>query len=289
LGLMLIFLYEYLREQDGPARNFDIMDPDTGVYNRAYLEMRLRQEVSRAQRNNGKLSLALISLKQRGAVNGGDNIDREAMPSVAIIFDPLLRDEDLLARYDESTFALMLPDMSGAEAQVAVETMRLRLGSAPVAPDQFERLTGLRGAAGVTELSSVDHDEVNLFRRADEALRDAERGTYGRVILRSLPAAEPVYQPPADAQLQPLGGAPADRTVSHVAATNGNGAAPRSDEQPAAVQLAPKPPLTRAALKLAQQYGIDPDTVHGSGKDGRVLKSDIKALINSDPELGFST
>lgn len=36
---------------------------------------------------------------------------------------------------------------------------------------------------------------------------------------------------------------------------------------------------TPAAIKLAAQNGIDLTTVTGSGTDGRILKSDIEALI----------
>ncbi|UCG25950.1 MAG: hypothetical protein JSW55_08195, partial [Chloroflexota bacterium] len=49
LGLALIFLYEYVRSPDGPKHTFNIRDADTDAYNRSYLEMRLRQEVSRAR------------------------------------------------------------------------------------------------------------------------------------------------------------------------------------------------------------------------------------------------
>lgn len=264
LGLVLVFLYEYLRVPDAQQHSFDIIDGGTGIYNRSYLEMRLSQEVSRANRNDSELSLALIRLKSHGGLSSSADIGREVMPSMAIIFDPLLRDEDLLARFDETTFALMMPDTSGDEAQDLVENLRLRLGSVHANQGQLKNLSALRGAAGVTEMAAGEREPNALFGRAADALREAERGTYGRVILRS--------PEPMEGDLRPE--AAGEPTVAHWTF---------------AEQQVQKPVLTRAALKLAQQYGIDPDEIEGSGKDGRVLKSDVQALIRTNDKLGFST
>jgi diguanylate cyclase (GGDEF)-like protein len=277
LGLALIFLYEYLRTPDGHLRQFDILDPDTGAYNRAYLEMRLRQEVSRVRHSNGELALALIRIRDRGAVNDDGGAGREAMPSAATLFGPLLRDEDLLARFDDTTFAVMMPEMCGPEAKVVVEELHLKLGAVPLSLDQYNvRTSGFRGVASVVELCEHDANAEELLQEAMMGLKEAERGTYGRVALRPMPAHDSPRQ--ANGQVQP-------------GLANGSlplGASQTASEYPEQVQHEPKPSLTRAALKLAQQHGIDPDTIQGSGKDGRVLKSDVKRLIKDEPELGLS-
>ena len=163
LGLALIFLYEYLRTSDGPLRHFDILDPETGVYNRAFFEMRLRQEVSRARHSNGQLALALIRIRDRGVVNGDGGAGREAMPSAATLFGPLLRDEDLMARFDDTTFALLMPDLCGPEAKEIVEELHLKLGSVPLSLDQYNaRMSGFRGVASVVELCEHDANADEL-------------------------------------------------------------------------------------------------------------------------------
>lgn len=336
LGLSLIFLKEYLGTPGGLQRHFDIIDPDSGVYNRPYLDMRLRQEVSRAHNSGGRLSLALIRVSDRASTDFKASAD--AMPSVAVIFEPLLRDEDLLARYDESTFALILPDLSGYQGQAAVEQMRLRLGAAPLAPERLQRMAALRGAAGLAELHPVDNSEESLLARALEALNEAERGTYGRVVLSAPHSYQPAPETDTQPQAVPAGAGPGQNDASSEdpaigavvksaianghgngggsngsgsksVTTNGhgkngaagsgtssaapanvhqNGHGPETEEPSSTAEAAQEqppaahhPPLTRAALKLAQQFNVDPASIEGSGKDGRVLKSDVKAYIDS--------
>jgi diguanylate cyclase (GGDEF)-like protein len=298
LGLAIIYISEYWRAPGGQRRHYDIIDPDTGVYSRAYLEMRLRQEVSRARRNGGHLSVSLIRVKDRAALNSNSGAGREAMPSVAALFSALLRDEDLMARFDDTTFALMLPDLSGQEAKSAVEELRLRLGSATVSLDQFLGTSTFRGIASVAELNDGDANEEELLKGALVALRDAERGTYGRVILRDAPVTSQPNQAQVDSRLSPQNSAPANGVVAPA-----NGAVALSypapvdktpavqmpaDRLPIVVDDDSEPLLTRAALKLVQQHGIDPGTVEGTGKDGRILKSDVKKVIKSDQDLGLA-
>jgi len=219
LGLTIIFLKEYLGSPGGLQQHFDIIDPDSGIYNRAYLDMRLRQEVSRARNSGGRLSLALIRVSDRTSTDF--RASAEAMPLVAAIFEPLLRDEDLLARYGETTFALILPDLSGCGAQAAVEQLRLRLGTAPVGQEGLQRMAALRSAAGVAEIGAADKNEDSLLARAMDALDEAERGTYGRVVLSDPPAAEVAPAPEAQPPAVPANGTPAKSEASAVA--NGAG------------------------------------------------------------------
>ncbi|UCG25572.1 MAG: E3 binding domain-containing protein, partial [Chloroflexota bacterium] len=214
--------------------------------------------------------------------------------------------------YDDTTFALLIPDMCGPEAKVYVEELHLRLGSVPLALDQYNaRKSGFRGVASVVELCDQDADAEELLDEALAGLQEAERGTYGRVALRTTPVHE--HEGHSNGHVQPElanGGSP--EAASPPAGKQPEQAQPEQVQpeqaqpeqvqpeqaqpeqvqpeqtQPEQVQPEHKVSLTRAALKLAQQYGIDPDTIQGSGKDGRILKSDVKQLIKDKPELELS-
>jgi pyruvate/2-oxoglutarate dehydrogenase complex dihydrolipoamide acyltransferase (E2) component len=57
------------------------------------------------------------------------------------------------------------------------------------------------------------------------------------------------------------------------------------DETPAAVETAPVAEfdITDSARELAEEAGLDLATVEGTGKEGRILKSDVqKAIKNRD-------
>jgi 2-oxoglutarate dehydrogenase E2 component (dihydrolipoamide succinyltransferase) len=56
-------------------------------------------------------------------------------------------------------------------------------------------------------------------------------------------------------------------------------AAPAAAASAAPVSEAVAPPLSPAARKLAEEHGIDPAVVKGTGKDGRVTKEDVQRAV----------
>ncbi len=323
LGLAIIFLVDYLGKSEGKAGHFDIIDPDTGVYTFDFFEMRLNQELSRARRHGRPLSLALIAMKNHGiGQEAASSLRKELLPRIAALFGPYLRDEDVLARFDDETFALMMLDLTGERAKGRVETLRIEISSTPSSLDERESLSYFHIVAGVVELRASDLDEEVLLARAEEALHDANSGTYGKVVFKGAmfpalprPAAKlsagPVNGIPEHAiksEFTPLIEAPSnggthDRDHGHddnngkigVIANgisseryskNSDGKSGAKLEE-SSKELGVK--VTRAALKLAREYSIDLHTVRGSGKDGRILKSDVKELINTDQGFGLST
>jgi large subunit ribosomal protein L21 len=62
-------------------------------------------------------------------------------------------------------------------------------------------------------------------------------------------------------------------------------AAPEPKEAPAAAEAeAPTIDATPTAVELAAEAGIDLATLTGTGKDGRILKSDVQAAIKAQEE-----
>lgn len=53
----------------------------------------------------------------------------------------------------------------------------------------------------------------------------------------------------------------------------------RSQEEYDAAQKEDEVNATPDAIELAKENGVDLSTVEGSGKDGRILKSDVQAAI----------
>jgi diguanylate cyclase (GGDEF)-like protein len=310
IGLAIIYLADYLGGSVKTARYFDIIDPDTGIYTKDFFELRLRQEISRARRHGRPLSLALITMKNYGIGNGAAaSLKRELMPRIAVLFGPYLRDEDVLARFDTATFALMMPDISGELARRRVETLRIEVSSTPADLNEQEALANIHIVASVVELTASDLDGEGLLAEAEDALRDANSGTYGKVIFKG--AAYPgLPQPKAKLSAGPANGIPKQAPKSEFAqvieplsnggvaegshddsdgkiivTTNGTSTERHSDileiiSEESSKELNTK--ITRAALKMAKEYGIDLHTVRGSGKDGRILKTDIEASIRTN-------
>lgn len=131
LGVGLALFAEYLRgaktpsssgtqeEEEEEASVFNIIDPQTNVYNEPFFRIRLHQEISRAKRTGRSFSFAVLhvapswddgSLLPRGPASR----DRRR---VAEGLKEALHEEAVLASLDDGTFALLLPEMSVSEAR----------------------------------------------------------------------------------------------------------------------------------------------------------------------------
>jgi diguanylate cyclase (GGDEF)-like protein len=190
LGAGLAFLVAYLRAPSENVTNFGVLDDETGVYNKRYFTLRLRQEMSRTKRNGRPLSVALLNVDHRGVMDqSSPAIRREALRNVAMLLERSLRNEDIMARFGDAVFALLLPDMSGDAAKVMVERLQRTLAGSPLELERSGVKLDLHGAAGVTDYpgKNLDNDTNPdvLLTQAIRALKHAETGTYGEVYLYS--------------------------------------------------------------------------------------------------------
>ena len=197
LGISLVFLLEYLKGSEEEDVSFNIIDPDTGVYNKTYFMLRLRQEMSRAWRNRYSLSVALLEVNNRSLASGSSQqiLAAKALPQVTVSLGPNLRDEDILAHLGDSTFALLLPDMPGKAAKDLLEEVRGKIGL--FAPDEMGTEKGLTiySSIGIASYQNGDIDEAVFLEQAAEALAEAGTATYGKVSLYT-PRAEEDDQAP---------------------------------------------------------------------------------------------
>ena len=80
-----------------------------------------------------------------------------------------------------------------------------------------------------------------------------------------------------------------DTDVAAVAATEGDEetgtepdlVAPQAETEPSAPTPGETKPLSPAVQRLVLEHGIDPDTIDGTGKDGRILKGDVIRHLES--------
>jgi diguanylate cyclase (GGDEF)-like protein len=196
LGLSLIFLLEYLNEPIEEDLSFNIIDPETGVHNKAYLMLRLRQEMSRTWRNHYSLSVALLEVNNRNLASGNSQQIPPAKASLQITaaLGSNMRDEDILAYLGSSMFALLLPDMPGKAAKDLLEDMRVKIGLHSPDEAMTEKGFAVYSSIGITTYQNSDLNEEELLVQAAEALTEAGAAAYGKVCL---------YTPHSDATPAP--------------------------------------------------------------------------------------
>jgi len=105
-----------------------IVDPLTRLYNRRYFDTRLEEEISRANRHQYPLAVMLLTL------HGHEHIARvlgtlrseEIIRHVAKLIREGVRRLDILTRYDERSFGLILPH-TGQQVEVVAKRLRATL------------------------------------------------------------------------------------------------------------------------------------------------------------------
>ncbi len=106
-----------------------VVDGLTRLYNRRYFDSRLEEELSRASRYEAPLSILLIELQgyeQIGRAYGTIRAE-ETLRSAADIIRETVRKADIVTRFDNCCFGLVLPH-TGTQVEVVVNRLTDNLG-----------------------------------------------------------------------------------------------------------------------------------------------------------------
>lgn len=184
LGAGLSFMAEYLEAPLNSAISVNIIDDETGVYNKEYFSRRLSEEMVRARRNRYPLSLALMRIESLSLLQGSDSakVRRELLRQVAVLTTQYLREEDIVAYLQNDVFALLLPDMTGENAKALMEYLQTRVAWTP-----FEASIGvkfnLKSVVGITAYNHNGTSRDELVAQASRALQLAEVEGEGKAFL----------------------------------------------------------------------------------------------------------
>lgn len=128
--LQLTHMRQRLEMQQAQLDQMPIVDDLTRLYNRRYYDNRLQEEVSRASRTGTELSVIFVRL------DGLETLSRqlgtlkrdEALTGTSDILRRSVRRVDILTRYDEQTFALILP-FTGESVDVVTRRMEQNMAN----------------------------------------------------------------------------------------------------------------------------------------------------------------
>jgi len=196
LGFAFALFMEYLNTPAYSRVSFNILDENTGTYNMRFLNLRLHQEINRARRNDGVLSIALINIDHQRLLDASPAQARvDATRNVVAMFSKNLRDEDVMAPFSNSEIALFLPDLDGNAAKRVVERLLESVSMISVGLGDGDQMTSLHGAAGIAPFYGGDTASVDeLVSRAQNALDSMRESTYGRVMISTEGAIEGLHQ-----------------------------------------------------------------------------------------------
>ncbi|MEK6709915.1 MAG: diguanylate cyclase [Nitrospinota bacterium] len=161
------------------------VDGLTGLYNRRYLDLRLEQEFSRAERHGRELTLCLADLDQFKSLNDahGHQFGDKVLRGVADCWRSGLRKSDLAARYGGEELALLLPETSLAGGRLASEKIRGAISALPFAASRAGgAAVRVTASIGVASYPGQAAGPEELLRAADQALYEAKNTGGDRVV-----------------------------------------------------------------------------------------------------------
>lgn len=164
-----------------------LTDPLTGMYNRRFMQQRLKEEVSKAQRYGFSLAVLLLDLDRFKHINDeyGHPAGDRLLVEIAGLLGHELRDSDILARYGGEEFLIIAPNTHQADALLFAERLRSRIESRNFLPD-LKNTQGLdirmTVSIGVASFGAGADDEESLVAVADRNLYRAKNGGRNLVV-----------------------------------------------------------------------------------------------------------
>jgi len=166
------------------VRQLAYRDGLTGVFNRRYFDSRLVDEVTRAARYGGGVSVLMVDLDHFKQVNDefGHMVGDDVLRTVSGIFVRQLRKVDVVCRYGGEEFAVVLPATQGASAAAVAEKLRRAIFNAefPGVPHPVTI------SIGVAEFPVHGITRDDIVRAADAALYNAKEAGRNQVCLASV-------------------------------------------------------------------------------------------------------
>lgn len=162
-------------------------DELTGLHNRKYLHERLSAEISRAKRYKTKLSCLLFDIDFFKVVNDmyGYDWGDVLLRSLADKLKSLVRKEDILTRYGDEEFLLVLPNTSEENAFLFAERFRRdieKMEFIPAGEEERHPITISGGISTYPCLENVEEDDNTIIRYAEHALYNAKKRGKNKIV-----------------------------------------------------------------------------------------------------------
>ena len=153
----------------------------TGLPNRRYAIHRLKQELAESKRSGSDVSVMILDLDRFKQINDnfGHEVGDKVLVHAARIMKNALRTSDIVCRFGGEEFLVIAPSTDLAAGRKLAERIRSALEVNPPPKLGLKRL--VTASIGLASIALENEDEVDMIRRADQALYQAKAAGRNRV------------------------------------------------------------------------------------------------------------
>lgn len=173
-----------------------ILDGLTGLYNRHFLILKLKEEIKKAYRYQQPLSLIFTDIDLFKQVNDqfGHSVGDQVLIEFADLLKKSIREFDLPCRFGGEEFVIILPQTNTSSAELLAERLRKKTAATLFAANNIRiRFTASFGISSLWDLNSdtsvylgdeaLNNIAENLLASADDALYRAKQGGRNKVVI----------------------------------------------------------------------------------------------------------
>lgn len=182
----LVEANKLLAQQSRDLRKLAMTDHLTGLYNRRHFSEKLTAAVSGSRKADGAYSVMFLDVDSFKTINDtfGHNIGDVVLQDLARLFQSVVRESDVVARWGGEEFAVLLNGASTEDARQVADKLRRTVADY----DWQEVANNLRVTVSAGVLSSEDYPQASadhVMRLADELLYVAKKSGRNRTVLAS--------------------------------------------------------------------------------------------------------
>jgi two-component system, cell cycle response regulator len=163
-------------------------DELTGLYNRTYFHQRLESELSRSKRYNIPLSCILIDIDYFKTVNDiyGYDWGDVLLKAITEVLKKHARKEDIVTRYGDEEFMLLLPCTDEESAYIFADRLRADIAQMEFIPDGEEERHIVTISGGISSYpfpaDIEDETAQTLVRYAEHSLYAAKTRGKNKIV-----------------------------------------------------------------------------------------------------------
>ncbi|MCD7878585.1 MAG: GGDEF domain-containing protein [Candidatus Gastranaerophilales bacterium] len=179
-----------VKELKDKINNIATTDELTGLHNRKFLLERLDSEMSRAKRYNSTVSCILFDIDFFKVINDmyGYEWGDVLLKKIAEMLLGLARKEDIVTRYGDEEFMVILPDTPEENAFIFAERFRRdveRMSFIPAGEDERHPVKISGGISAFPYMDNVEETSNTIIRYAEHALYNAKKRGKNKIVLFS--------------------------------------------------------------------------------------------------------